>query len=1065
MFLQCGMNSFAGERLLPTLTDEERAWLVENPDKLTLLFNAEFPPIEFTSTDGEYIGLVADVIALIEERLGVSFIKSTYDDWNKHLAALERGDIAILPGIVQNEEREPYAFFTTPYITIPIAIITSNNSLNRLTFDDLAGKRVAVVSGIAIVKYVRDQAKGRFDIVVVNSLSEGLHDVSFGYVDVMLENLAVASYYIKKEGIPNLHVAGTIEKTFPMSVGVNRKYPLLFNAIQKALEDIPQSEFEAIRNRWITLRLPEGLSPETILLYKLSALFTVLLISSLIIISIILKRRLNEKLNHLKHTQEELQKSEEKYRLIVDHSLDLISMIDKDGVIMYISPSVLRMIGYQASDLIGKMYHSLIYPDDLQIVIDNFNKIIETKSVVENVEFRIMDSNGNWKWYVCTGTPILKGEKEITAIVTISRDITERKAAEEALVNSERKFRAIFDNAPYAILIHSFEDGSYLDANRAFLEPRGIRKEDLLKLNVYEVVNMSKELTSKLNSELARKGTIKNVEYSTTMQDGSMEHVIFSSILLDIEGKKQILTMTVDVTEQKEAEKALRESERRYARAISATTDGVWEKNLVTGQLYLSPRWYEMLGYSDGEFPMTDASWIEICHPDDREKALEAIRQTLEAPDFSMLSMEFRMKAKDGSWKWFLCRGSVVERDDDGKPLIISGTNTDITEHKKLEAQLVQSQKMEAVGRLAGGVAHDFNNMLSVITGYGELAKYEVDAEGPVYQKLEEILKASNRAANLTRQLLAFARQQTIAPKVLDLNKTVDGMLKMLRRLIGEQITLTWLPGDDLGKVKMDATQIDQILANLCVNSRDAIQDIGEITIETKNIVNHETFSNNENSVFPAGEYVMIAISDNGCGMDKETQSKIFEPFFTTKEAGKGTGLGLSTVYGIVQQNQGFINLYSEVGLGSTFRIYIPRHRGVSLDEKDSSEREIPQSKGETVLLVEDEPMLLEMGQSILEAQGYTVLPAATPTKAFQLAEEHNGAIHLLLTDVIMPEMNGRDLANQLLRSYPNLKCLFMSGYTADVIAHHGVLEEGMQFIQKPFSMRDLALMVREALD
>jgi PAS domain S-box-containing protein len=402
--------------------------------------------------------------------------------------------------------------------------------------------------------------------------------------------------------------------------------------------------------------------------------------------------------------------------------------------------------------------------------------------------------------------------------------------------------------------------------------------------------------------------------------------------------------------------------------------------------------------------------------------------------------------------------------DAEGRILNYVAVKRDITEHLRLASQLQQAQKMESVGRLAGGVAHDFNNMLSVIIGFTELAMGKVNPAQPIHADLKEVLTAAKRSVEITRQLLAFARNQTIAPEVLDLNETVEGMLKMLRRLIGEDIDLAWLPGKGLWPVRMDPTQIDQVLANLCVNARDAIENTGKITIETGNTVFDETYCSNHLG-FIAGEYAMLAISDNGCGMNEETRSHLFEPFFTTKEVGKGTGLGLATVYGIVKQNDGFINVYSEPGGGATFRIYLPRHAGHLTEIRGESTEELPMSRGETVLLVEDEILILKMSKVILETLGYKVLAANGPDEALRLASEYEGEIDLLITDVVMPGMNGRELAERINAIRPKVKRLFMSGYTADVIAHRGVLDEGVRFIPKPFSQKELAAKIRQALE
>ncbi len=409
--------------------------------------------------------------------------------------------------------------------------------------------------------------------------------------------------------------------------------------------------------------------------------------------------------------------------------------------------------------------------------------------------------------------------------------------------------------------------------------------------------------------------------------------------------------------------------------------------------------------------------------------------------------------------------------DSNGAISGLIGVILDITERKraeaereKLQSQLNHAQKIESVGRLAGGVAHDFNNMLSVILGYAELALSKVAPSDPLHKALREIFNAAMRSAEITRHLLAFARKQTIAPKVLDLNETVEGMLKMLRRLIGEDINLAWLPGPGLWPVKLDPSQMDQVLANLCVNARDAVTGVGKITIETGTATVDDAYCA-EHADFIPGDFVVLSVSDDGCGMNKETLSHIFEPFFTTKGEGQGTGLGLSTVYGIVKQNEGFVNVYSELGTGTTFSVYLPRHVGaITGDEPTNNPALIPPGHGETILIVEDEAAMLELYGAMLETLGYAVLTANTPGEALQLAKTHAGKVNLLITDVVMPEMNGRDLANALHTLLPDLKILFMSGYTANVIAHRGILDEGVRFIQKPFSIKDLAAKVRDTL-
>ncbi len=382
---------------------------------------------------------------------------------------------------------------------------------------------------------------------------------------------------------------------------------------------------------------------------------------------------------------------------------------------------------------------------------------------------------------------------------------------------------------------------------------------------------------------------------------------------------------------------------------------------------------------------------------------------------------------------------------------------------KEMEHQLRQVQKMEAVGRLAGGVAHDYNNMTNVIMGYAQMGLAKLHKNDPLYDDLQQINEAARRSMELTRQLLAFARCQAIAPKVLDVNQAVQSMFRMLQRLIGEEIELLWKPAEHIWPIQIDPSQVDQILANLCVNARDAINGVGTIIIETANTALDDFYCSLHQGSVP-GEFVQLTVSDDGVGIDPATQDKIFEPFFTTKAIGRGTGLGLATVYGIVKQNQGYINVYSEPGRGTTFKIYLPRIVGQTDEIVSSPAIEMARSSNETVLLVEDEASMLKLVEIMLKQLGYRVLAAKSPLEAITLAEQHPGAIDLLFTDVIMPELNGRDLAQRLRNHFPRLKVLFMSGYTANVIVHRGVLNTDVFLLQKPFSQKELAAKVREVL-
>ena len=528
--------------------------------------------------------------------------------------------------------------------------------------------------------------------------------------------------------------------------------------------------------------------------------------------------------------------------------------------------------------------------------------------------------------------------------------------------------------------------------------------------------------------------------------------------------------MVHDITESRLAEQALRERNQYIETILENAPIGFAVNRIDDGRIvFAGSKFEEIYGQPRGSLGSVE-EFFEKVYPDAalREQVRLRIMADLATGDPARLRWDnIPVVTADGETR-FVSATNIPLLDQN---LMVS-TVQDVTAHRRAEEekerlheQLAQAQKMESVGRLAGGVAHDFNNMLTVILGHAGLALDRVAPSDPVHADLAAIEKAAHRSADLTRRLLAFARRQTVAPRVLDLNATVSGMLAMLRRLIGEDIDLVWRPGADLGPVRIDPSQVDQILANLSVNARDAIPGAGRITIATRNAALDEASCASLAGSSP-GEYVVLSVSDDGHGMGKEVLEHLFEPFFTTKGVGRGTGLGLATVYGIVRQNDGFIDVASEPGKGSTFTIYLPRHaRREAAPNEQPAAAEPPASTGETVLLVEDEPAILRLAAIALRRLGYAVLTAGGPVEALERVRACDGPIQLVITDVVMPEMNGRELVDALARAKPGIKPLFMSGYTADVIAHRGVLDEGLRFLQKPFTIGSLATKVREALD
>jgi two-component system cell cycle sensor histidine kinase/response regulator CckA len=480
----------------------------------------------------------------------------------------------------------------------------------------------------------------------------------------------------------------------------------------------------------------------------------------------------------------------------------------------------------------------------------------------------------------------------------------------------------------------------------------------------------------------------------------------------------------------------------------------------VNGErLYNSPSYEKILGYIPNEIEGT--AGFEQIHPEDREKVKKA---AVEARRTGVgQSVEYRMRHKNGNWLILESMASTIV-DEQGLVEKLIVVNRDITNRKQLEEQFRQVQKMEAVGRLSGGVAHDFNNLLGVIIGYGELVQEGLDTTHPLRGSVDEILKAGHRAASLTRQLLAFSRQQVLDPKVLDLNTVVRDMEKMLKRLIGEDVELRTDLSTALAPIKADESQIEQVLLNLAVNARDAMPDGGKLILSSSNFYMDENFIRRYPFPVNIGDYILLKVSDTGSGMDARTKTRIFEPFFTTKEKGKGTGLGLSTVYGIVKQSNGYIDVSSEVGVGTSFEIYLPKV-DQAIDAATSTAAIASLRGSETILLVEDDPSLRILAVHMLESCGYNVLEAGGGAAALEITAKQTPHIHLLLTDVVMPGMSGRVLAEQVLARSPNIVVLYMSGYTGQTVGAHGVLAEGSNFLQKPFTREALARKIREVLD
>jgi len=666
--------------------------------------------------------------------------------------------------------------------------------------------------------------------------------------------------------------------------------------------------------------------------------------------------------------------------------------------------------------------------------------------------------------------PALLALSVIASLMMLGGAIMRCRGAKLALKNSEELVRLFFEREVVGVAITS-PDKRWLKVNDRLCTMLGYSREELEGFTwadltlpddlARDVAEYERMLAGELNEYELEKRFVR--------KDGSVIAVSLSvgCVRTPSGAADHFIVLLSDITERKMAEESLRESREFLSTIIDNIPNMIFIKEAETlrfvrfnsaGEKLLGYKIEDMIGKNDYDFfPKEQADFFT-----NKDREVLASGCMLDIPE---------EKIETDSGTRILHTKKIPIMGNNGGAAYLLGISEDITEIKnaaeveeRLRSQLEQSQKLESVGRLAGGVAHDFNNMLTAILGNTELAMLQSDPSHPVHASLKIIEESARRSADLVRQLLAFARRQTVAPRVLDVNDIAASLLRMLQRLMGENIELIWKPAKALRPVRIDPSQIDQILANLCVNARDAIIGVGRVTIETGNAVIDEDNSSAHPDGAP-GNYVTLSVRDDGVGIRSELIGHIFEPFFTTKATGKGTGLGLATVYGIVKQNNGFIDVESEPGAGTRFVIYLPCHEGEAAELALHDTSAPAKAKGETVLLVEDEEMILHVGRAMLESLGYRVLCASTPKEAIDRVKEYTDKIDMLLTDVIMPGMNGRELSGLLHELRPGIKTLFASGYTADLIAHHGVLDEGVMFIQKPFSLHDMAEKVREVLE
>ncbi len=752
---------------------------------------------------------------------------------------------------------------------------------------------------------------------------------------------------------------------------------------------------------------------------------------------------------------------------VCEMSLDLICVAGASGYFKYVNPAWRRVLGYTETELLARPFIEFIHPDDHGKNDDEVASLLTGRKTV-GFENRYLHKDGTVRTISWSATSMVNRQ----LLYCIGRDVTEPNKAQVRLRKSEERLRGVFEQAAVGFAILDSNNGRFKMINQRFCDIVGYSEEAMTSKTFQEITHPD-DLQKDLDY-LARMliGEIREFTHEKRYlrPDGTTVWVNLTVSPLWAEGEEptEHIAVVENITERKQAEEQLKESERRYALVVDGLNDGLVDWNIVTNTVYYSRQWKEMLGIPVHETGDSHKIWEERFHPEDAELVWEVVQEYLRG-ETTELRLEHRLQHQDGSYRWFLARGVCV-RDEEANPVRLVVSHSDITEQVimrsekgRLQEQLQQSQKLESIGRLAGGVAHDFNNLLTVIQGYSEMVFESLDVTDPLRRDMIQVQNAVNSAASLTQQLLAFSRKQLVMPKLINLNRTVGTAEKMIRRIIGEDIDLTFKPGNNLWQTKIDPGQVDQIIINLAVNARDAMPDPGALTMETCNVTLNELCCHFCLDT-PTGDFVRLTVTDTGMGMDQEIMDKIFEPFFTTKGVGKGTGLGLSTITGIVHQANGHIMVESTPGQGTSFIIHFPR-AGIEDMEPQPVDTTAANSGSETCLLVEDQDMVRDLALRALRGKGYTVLEAGSGIRALEAAEKYADEIDLLITDVVMPGMNGKQLFERIRKLKPDLKVLYMSGYTENAIAHHGVLDSGINFLQKPFRPQELARRVRKILD
>ncbi|MGE0862578.1 MAG: PAS domain S-box protein [Vicinamibacterales bacterium] len=1017
---------------------------------LRLFGDANFPPMSWVE-NGEPKGLNVDVARAVARQMGRPLTIELMN-WNEAQARVRNGEADGLLAMTYSQERAASFDFGVPTLSRIYSVFVRSGDVSIQDVGDLPGKRVGVTLG-GLPRTVLG-AQADVQLVLVDNYADAFDRLASGALDAVAADQWAASFAIQQRGVPNIKIAGRPFASSPASLAVRKGDPLLqeINRAVRALHD--DGTLGRIEAQWMPQQvvfMTREQQQRVIIITVAAALL--LIVAAMGVWVATLK-------SHIRN-----RRLAESARIESDQRLRLALSAAEMGTWHWDAPTnqctrdagLNRMLGLDPVETTTSRTEFLAYvhPDDRAAASGKLDRAMQDRLPYVS-EYRVVRPDGTVRWLREHGRPFLSESGAVAYAAGVAVDVTDQREMQNALQRSEERFATAFRMSPDCIAI-SDEDG-VVEINDRFEDITGYPHSAIVGRNLITAGLTSDPATrDRFMARLRETGSVRDFEYGITTASGAARTILMSAEVIEIDGKPHFLSVNRDITAQKLAEEAVRRTETRYRELVENANDIIFTVDPEGYCLSMNRIGQQLTGYV-----ATDSRGVnlrQLVAPEELGIVLTQLQRVMAGHDVAPFEIDI-----------LTFEGRRITLEVGVRPLregdtivAAQGIARDVTTRRELEAQLRQAQKMDAIGRLAAGVAHDFNNLLTVILAHCESTAPLLKPAGPTHHALTGIRVAAERAAALTGQLLAFSRRQVTQPRVLDLNDVVADIKVMTTRLIGEDIHVAFRPGRDLWAVTADGGQIQQVVLNLAVNARDAMPNGGDLTIETRNVTLDGQYVQHHSQV-PAGDYVMVSVSDTGVGMDPETLAHIFEPFFTTKEIGKGTGLGLATVYGIVRQSNGFVWVYSELGLGTTFKIYLPRARERPAVPPPVVREEVGPGS-ETVLLVEDESDLREILEQYLSSRGYTVISAGDGHACLAACEGRSPLPPLLITDVVMPGMSGRTLADKLRASNPAIKVLYLSGYTDDAVLRHGILPTDTHFLQKPFALHELASKVRHILD